>query len=64
MKKSAKFDPFSLRALFFDATAQNMVEYSLMIVFIALAVVGLLSGIKPQIKGIWSALSNVSHYFY
>ena len=43
---------------------QDMVEYSLLIAFIALAAVGLLSGVKTNITSIWtttsSALSTVS----
>jgi Flp pilus assembly pilin Flp len=35
-----------------------MVEYSLLLAFIALAAVGLLGGIKIQIKGLWSTISS------
>jgi len=35
-----------------------MVEYSLLLAFIALAVVGLLTGIKGSLKGIWSTISS------
>ncbi len=37
---------------------QDMVEYSLLLAFIALAAVGLLSGIKTTISGLWSSISS------
>jgi Flp pilus assembly pilin Flp len=37
---------------------QDMVEYSLLLAFIALAAVGLLSGIKTSINTIWSSISS------
>jgi Flp pilus assembly pilin Flp len=40
-----------------------MVEYSLLVVFIALAVVGLLTGIKTQIKGLWTIINNIGQYY-
>jgi len=36
-----------------------MVEYSLLLAFIALAAVGLLSGLQTQISGLWSTISSV-----
>jgi Flp pilus assembly pilin Flp len=47
-----------LRALCEDEDGQDMVEYSLLLAFIALAAVGVLTGIKVQIKGIWSTISS------
>jgi len=41
-----------------EETGQDMVEYSLLLAFIALAAVGLLSGMKTQIKGLWSTISS------
>jgi Flp pilus assembly pilin Flp len=38
--------------------AQDMVEYSLLLAFIALAAVGLLTGIKTQIKGLFSTINS------
>jgi Flp pilus assembly pilin Flp len=38
---------------------QDMVEYSLLLAFIALAAVGLLSGLQTQISGLWSTISSV-----
>jgi Flp pilus assembly pilin Flp len=35
-----------------------MVEYSLLLAFIALAAVGLLSGIKTSITTIWTSIST------
>jgi Flp pilus assembly pilin Flp len=37
---------------------QDMVEYSLLLAFIALAAVGLLSGIKTTISGLWSSINS------
>jgi Flp pilus assembly pilin Flp len=47
-----------LYALYKDEDGQDMVEYSLILAFIALAAVGLLSGIKVQIKGLFSTISS------
>ncbi len=44
-----------------DETGQDMVEYSLLLVFIALAVVGLLSGIKTQLTGILSTFVSTCY---
>ncbi len=41
-----------------DEQGQDMVEYSLLLAFIALAAVALLSGIKVQIKGLFSTISS------
>jgi Flp pilus assembly pilin Flp len=56
--KSAKIRLERLQAFFEDDTAQDMVEYSLLLAFIALAAVGLLTGVKIQIKGLWSTISS------
>ena len=37
---------------------QDMVEYSLLLAFIALAAVALLTGIKTQISGLWSTINS------
>jgi Flp pilus assembly pilin Flp len=37
---------------------QDMVEYSLLLAFVALAAVGLLSGIKSTINGLWASISS------
>jgi Flp pilus assembly pilin Flp len=63
MRNSAKFALRWLRSLSEDDTAQDMVEYSLLVVFIALAVVGLLTGIKTQIKGLWTIINNIGQYY-
>jgi Flp pilus assembly pilin Flp len=47
-----------LRSFCEDESGQDMVEYSLLLAFIALAAVGLLTGIKVQVKGIWSTISS------
>jgi len=47
-----------LAVLYEDESGQDMVEYSLLLAFIALAVVGLLTGVKIQIKGLFSTISS------
>ena len=47
----------TLQAFWNGEEGQDMVEYSLLLAFIALAAVGLLSGIKTQISGLWSTIS-------
>jgi Flp pilus assembly pilin Flp len=47
-----------IKAFFYEEDGQDMVEYSLLLAFIALAAVGLLSGIKTQISGLWSTISS------
>jgi Flp pilus assembly pilin Flp len=48
----------ALQALLNGEEGQDMVEYSLLLAFIALAAVGLLSGIKTQLSGLWSTISS------
>jgi Flp pilus assembly pilin Flp len=48
----------NLQAFLNGEEGQDMVEYSLLLAFIALAAVGLLSGIKTQISGLWSTISS------
>jgi Flp pilus assembly pilin Flp len=48
----------ALQAFWSGEEGQDMVEYSLLLAFIALAAVGLLSGIKTQISGLWSTISS------
>ena len=47
-----------LQAFWNGEEGQDMVEYSLLLAFIALAAVGLLSGIKTTISGLWSSISS------
>jgi Flp pilus assembly pilin Flp len=47
-----------LRALWQEEDGQDMVEYSLLLAFIALAAVGLLSNIKSSISTIWTSISS------
>jgi Flp pilus assembly pilin Flp len=47
-----------LGSLYRDERGQDMVEYSLLLAFIALAAVALLTGIKTQIKGLWTTISS------
>ena len=48
----------ALQAFWNGEEGQDMVEYSLLLAFIALAAVGLLSGIKTQLSGLWSTISS------
>jgi Flp pilus assembly pilin Flp len=47
-----------VRRFWEEEQGQDMVEYSLLLAFIALAAVGLLTGVKTQIKGIWSTINS------
>jgi Flp pilus assembly pilin Flp len=48
----------ALQAFWNGEEGQDMVEYSLLLAFIALAAVGLLSGIKTQITGLWTTINS------
>jgi Flp pilus assembly pilin Flp len=48
----------ALQAFWYGEEGQDMVEYSLLLAFIALAAVGLLSGIKTQLSGLWNTISS------
>ena len=37
---------------------QDLVEYALLLAFIALAAVGLLSGVRTNTKGLWSTINS------
>ncbi len=41
-----------------EEEGQDLVEYSLLLAFIALAAVGLLSGTRTTISGLWTTISN------
>jgi Flp pilus assembly pilin Flp len=41
-----------------DETGQDLIEYSLLIAFVALCAVGLMVGIKSNNAAIWSALNT------
>jgi Flp pilus assembly pilin Flp len=47
-----------LKAFWNEDDAQDMVEYSLLLAFIALAAVGLLSTIKASINTIWASINT------
>ncbi len=46
-----------LNAFWKDETGQEMVEYTLLVAFFALAGVGVLSGLRGEIVTIWQAIS-------
>lgn len=41
-----------------EEEGQDLVEYSLLLAFIALAAVGLLSGVRTTISGLWSTINS------
>jgi Flp pilus assembly pilin Flp len=41
-----------------EEDGQDMVEYALLLAFVALAAVSLLSGVKTSISSIWSTVST------
>jgi Flp pilus assembly pilin Flp len=47
-----------LNAFWKEEDGQDMVEYSLLLAFIALAAVGLLTGIKTQISTLWTTVNT------
>jgi Flp pilus assembly pilin Flp len=47
-----------LKAFWNEEGGQDMVEYSLLLAFVALAAVGLLSGVKASITKIWTTIST------
>jgi Flp pilus assembly pilin Flp len=47
-----------LADLWENESGQDMVEYSLLLAFIALAAVALFSGVKNSIKSIWTTISS------
>ena len=48
----------ALQAFWNREEGQDMVEYSLLLAFIALAAVGLLSGIKASISSLWTSINT------
>jgi Flp pilus assembly pilin Flp len=49
------------RAFWKEEDGQDMVEYALLLAFVALAAVGVLSTVKTSISSIWSSVdSNLS----
>lgn len=48
----------ALQAFWQEEDGQDLVEYSLLLAFIALAAVALLSGIGGNIKTIWTSIST------
>jgi Flp pilus assembly pilin Flp len=48
----------NLKAFWQEEDGQDMVEYSLLLAFIALAAVALLTGIQGNVKSVWTAISN------
>lgn len=47
-----------LHSFWCEEEGQDMVEYALLLAFIALAAVGLLTGVKTQLSGLWSTINS------
>jgi Flp pilus assembly pilin Flp len=47
-----------VKAFWSEEGGQDMVEYSLLLAFIALAAIGLLSGVKSSINTIWTTINT------
>jgi Flp pilus assembly pilin Flp len=47
-----------LKAFWSEEGGQDMVEYSLLLAFVALAAVGLLSGVKTSISKMWNGINS------
>jgi Flp pilus assembly pilin Flp len=56
-KKNRGTDPVWMRHLWADEMGQDLIEYSLLIAFVALCAVGLMAGVKSNNSAIWSALN-------
>ena len=48
----------ALKTFWQEEDGQDLVEYSLLLAFIALAAVALLSGVKGQITSLWGSINN------
>ncbi len=46
------------RAFWIEEEGQDMVEYALLLAFVALAAVSLLTGVKNSINSIWTSVSS------
>lgn len=46
------------RAFWMEEDGQDMVEYALLLAFVALAAVSLLTGVKASINTIWTSVST------
>lgn len=49
---------FAVKAFWQEEDGQDLVEYSLLLAFIALAAVALLTSVKGQIQTLWQDISN------
>ncbi len=48
----------NLKAFWQEEDGQDMVEYALLLAFVALAAVSLLSGVKTSLNGMWTKVSS------
>ena len=49
---------FAVKAFWQEEDGQDLVEYSLLLAFIALAAVAILTGVKNNIGTLWQDISN------
>lgn len=47
-----------IRSFLMEEDGQDLVEYSLLLAFIALAAVAVLSNVKTQINGLWTTVNS------
>ncbi len=47
-----------LRSFFDEESGQDLVEYSLLLAFLALATIGLLSNAQTSLTGLWGTVST------
>jgi Flp pilus assembly pilin Flp len=47
-----------IRSFLLEEDGQDLVEYSLLLAFIALAAVAVLSNVKTQINGLWTTVNS------
>ena len=47
-----------IRSFLIEEDGQDLVEYSLLLAFIALAAVAVLSNVKTQINGLWTTVNS------
>ena len=48
---------FNLKAFWCEEDGQDLIEYSLLMAFIALAAVALLQGIQGQVSSLWNSIN-------
>lgn len=49
---------FELRRFWQEDEGQDLVEYALLLAFIALATIAVLSGVSTQVRSLWNSISK------